>query len=370
MPIIMHELIFLIGFLVLVTLLLSLDLGVFHKKDHVITFKEATIWTCVWIGTALLFYGFIFLKGEIIHAPETMEQLQELNVRHGHDIDFSVLQGMDEQQAFEKGIKMYRKALSLEYLTGYLIEKMLSLDNIFVMIMIFMAFGVDKKYYHRVLFFGIIGAIVLRFIFIFTASALIQKFHWILLLFGLILIYTGLKMFLDRNKKETMDVANHPVVKFTSKHKLSTSEFHGHDFFAKIDGRWLMTPLFIVLLVIELSDVVFAFDSIPAIFSVTQDPYIVFFSNIFAILGLRSLFFMLESVMDKFYYLKIGVAILLGFVGVKMILPFIGSFIGRNLAVGTSVSLIVIVVILVVSIVASILFPRKSVEQSPETAEK
>lgn len=357
----MHELLFLIGFLLLVTLLLSLDLGVFHKKDHVVTFKEATIWTCVWIGVALLFYGFILLKGELIHGPENMAQLQELNVRHGHNLDFSALQVTDEQQAFEQGVKMYRKALSLEYITGYLIEKMLSLDNIFVMIMIFMAFGVEKIYFHRVLFYGIIGAIVLRFIFIFTASALIQKFHWILLLFGIVLIYTGFKMFLERNKKETMDVANHPVVKFTAKHKLSTSEFHGHDFFAKIDGRTLMTPLFIVLLIIEFSDVIFAFDSIPAIFSVTQDPYIVFFSNIFAILGLRSLFFMLESVMDKFYYLKVGVAILLGFIGVKMILPFIGSlsFIGRDLSIGTGVSLIVIVGILAISILASIFVPRK-----------
>ena len=357
----MHELIFLIGFLLLVTLLLSLDLGVFHKKDHVITFKEATLWTCVWIGTALLFYGFICLKGELIHGPENMQQLQELNVRHGHGLNFSALQDLDEQEAFDQGVKMYRKALSLEYITGYLIEKMLSLDNIFVMIMIFMAFGVEKIYYHRVLFYGIIGAIVLRFIFIFTASALIQKFHWILLLFGIILIYTGIKMFVDRNKKETMDVANHPMVKFTSKHKLSTSSFHGHDFFAKIDGRWLMTPLFIVLMIIEFSDVVFAFDSIPAIFSVTQDPYIVFFSNIFAILGLRSLFFMLESVMDRFYYLKVGVAVLLAFIGVKMLLPFVSglSFINVDLSIGTGASLIVIVSILTVSILASIFIPRK-----------
>ena len=357
----MHELIFLIGFLLLVTLLLSLDLGVFHKKDHVVTFKEATLWTCVWIGIALLFYVFICLKGDIIYGPKTVEQLQELNEQHGHGIDFSVLQGMDEPQAFETGVKMYRKALSLEYITGYLIEEMLSLDNIFVMIMIFMAFGVEKIYYHRVLFYGIIGAIVLRFTFIFTASALIQKFHWILLLFGIILIYTGIKMFVDRNKKETMDVANHPVVKFTSKHKLSTSAFHGHDFFAKIDGRTLVTPLFIVLMIIEFSDIVFAFDSIPAIFSVTQDPYIVFFSNIFAIMGLRSLFFVLESVMDKFYYLKVGVAVLLAFIGVKMLLPFVSglSFVNADLSIGTGASLIVIVSILAVSILASIFIPRK-----------
>ncbi len=365
----MHEIIFFLGFLLLVIVLLSLDLGVFHKKDHVIGFKEAATWTCVWIGTALLFYGFIFFKGELIHGPETMAQLEELNVRHGHGIDFSVLDGMDEQRAFDEGVKMYRKTLSLEYITGYLIEKMLSLDNIFVMIMIFMAFGVDKLYYHRVLFFGIIGAIVLRFIFIFAASALIQRFHRILLLFGGVLIYTGIKMFMERNKKETMDVAHHPVVKFTSKRKLSTSEFHGHDFFAKVDGRWLMTPLFIVLLIIEFSDVVFAFDSIPAIFSVTQDPFIVFFSNIFAILGLRSLFFMLESVMDKFYYLKIGVAILLAFVGVKMILPFLEPLIHQEIEIGTGVSLGVIVGILLVSILASIFFPKKKDELETKSVE-
>ena len=248
---------------------------------------------------------------------------------------------------------------------------MLSLDNIFVMIMIFMAFGVEKIYYHRVLFFGIIGAIVLRFVFIFTASALIQKFHWILLLFGIVLIYTGVKMFVDRNKKETMDVANHPVVTFTSKHKLSTSEFHGHDFFAKIDSRWLMTPLFIVLMIIEFSDVIFAFDSIPAIFSVTQDPYIVFFSNIFAILGLRSLFFMLESVMDKFYYLKVGVAVLLAFIGVKMLLPFVSglSFVHVDLSIGTGISLIVIVGILTISILASIFIPKKQQNEETKTVE-
>lgn len=367
----MSQLLFLIGFLVLVSFLLSLDLGVFHKKDHVVTFREATRWTCVWIGAALLFYAFIFLKGEVIYGPETLDQLQELNLQHGHNLDFSVLEGMEEQQAFEQGVKMYRKTLSLEYITGYLIEEMLSLDNIFVMIMILMAFGVEKIYYHRVLFYGIIGAIVLRFIFIFTASALIQKFHWILLVFGLVLIYTGVKMFMERNKKETMDVANHPVVKFTSKHKLSTSEFHGHDFFAKIDSRWLMTPLFIVLMIIEFSDVVFAFDSIPAIFSVTQDPYIVFFSNIFAILGLRSLFFMLESVMDKFYYLKVGVAVLLAFIGVKMLLPFVSglSFVHVDLSIGTGTSLIVIVSILTISILASIFIPKKQKNEETKTVE-
>ncbi len=344
----MNEVIFLLGFIALVALLLGLDLGVFHKKDHIIEFKEAAIWTAVWIGTALLFYLFIFFKAELIHGPQTIADLQDLNFRHGHGL---VLDNV----TFEEGLHLYRRAMSMEYITGYLIEKALSVDNIFVMIMIFMAFGVEKKYYHRVLFFGILGAIVLRFIFIFTASALIQKFHWILLVFGGVLIYTGVKMFIDRNKREEMDTANHPVVKFFAKRKLSTSEFYGHDFFHKIDARWLCTPLFLVLMVIEFSDVIFAFDSIPAIFSVTQDPFIVFCSNIFAILGLRSLFFMLESVMDKFYYLKIGLSVLLTFIGVKMLLPFINE----SITIGTGTSLIVIVVILVVSILASVWFPPK-----------
>lgn len=350
----MNEVVFFTLFLVLVAFLLFLDLGVFHKKDHVIRFKEAAIWTCVWIGTALLFYVFIMFKAELIHGVDGMNDLVRLNQQHGHDLNL-------DNVSFQEGLQMYRHAMSLEYITGYLIEKALSIDNIFVMIMLFMAFGVEKKYYHRVLFFGILGAIVLRFIFIFSASALIQRFHWILLLFGVILVFTGIKMFLSRNKKEQIDAANHPIVKFMAKKKLSTFEFHGHDFFHKIDGKWLCTPLFIVLLIIEFSDVIFAFDSIPAIFAVTQDPFIVFFSNIFAILGLRSLFFMLESVMDKFYYLKIGLAVLMAFIGIKMILPF--AFDGFHIE--TWVSLIVILGILLFSILMSLLFPPKKKEAVP-----
>ncbi|MEG1556627.1 MAG: TerC family protein [Bacteroidales bacterium] len=344
----MNEIIFLSAFLVLVALMLTLDLGVFHKKDHTISFKEAAIWTAVWIGTALLFYGFIYLKAEWIHGIDTFEKLAEINQRHGHNLK------LNDALPFAENLQLYRKAMSLEYLTGYLIEKSLSIDNIFVMIMIFMAFGVDKKYYHRVLFYGILGAIVLRFVFIFAASALIQRFHWILLIFGGVLIFTGIKMFLTRKKKETIDTEKHPVVKFLSKKNLITPHFHGHDFFAKIDGRWLCTPLFVVLMIIEFSDVIFAFDSIPAIFSVTQDPYIVFFSNIFAILGLRSLFFMLESVMDKFQYLKTGLAVLLTFIGVKMLLPDL-----CGIHISTPISLLVIVGILLISILASIWFPAK-----------
>ena len=343
----MHELLFIILFIAFVVFLLVLDLGVFHKKDHVISFKEAAAWTGVWIGVALLFWIFLFFKADVLHGPATVADLQELNIRHDHNLN---LDGV----GFDDGVKIYRRAMAMEYITGYLIEKSLSIDNIFVMIMIFMAFGVDKIYYHRVLFYGILGAIIMRFIFIFTASALIQKFSWILVVFGVVLLYSAVKMFLQRNQKETIDVENHFAVRFLAKHNLSTSQFHGHDFFAKIDGRWLCTPLFIVLVIIEFSDIIFAFDSIPAIFSVTQDPYIVFSSNIFAILGLRSLFFMLESVMDKFYYLKVGLSVLLAFIGVKMLLPF---FFGVH--IGTSASLIVILGILAVSILASVFFPKK-----------
>lgn len=344
----MNEFIFMLAFLFLVGMMLTLDLGVFHKKDHIISFKEAAMWTAIWIGMALLFYLFIYLRAEWIHGIDTPEKLIAINQRHGHNIQ------LDWTKPFADNIQLYRNAMSLEYLTGYLVEKSLSIDNIFVMIMIFMAFNVDKRYYHRVLFFGILGAIVLRFIFIFAAAALIQRFHWILLIFGLILIYTGVKMFLQRNKKETIDTEHHPVVKMLSKRHLATSQFSGHDFFVKENHRWLCTPLFVVLMIIEFSDVIFAFDSIPAIFSITQDPYIVFFSNIFAILGLRSLFFMLESVMDKFAYLKIGLAVLLTFIGVKMLLPDL-----CHVHISTGISLIIILGILFMSILLSILFPPK-----------
>lgn len=345
----MHDTLFIISFLVVISLLLALDLGVFNRKEHVITFKEAARSTIFFVSLAVLFFLFIGWHGEVIHDVHDMTTLKEVVQKHGHEVN------IDDNLTYQENLKRYNHTLSLEFITGYLIEESLSIDNIFVMMMIFMAFGVEKRYYHRVLFYGILGAIVLRFIFIFAAAALIQKFHWILLIFGVFLVFTGIKMFMDRNKKEKMDVEKHPVVRFLSKKHLSTPNFEGHNFFSKIDGRWLCTPLFIVLLIIEFSDIIFAFDSIPAIFSVTRDPFIVFVSNICAIMGLRSLFFMLESVMDKFAYLKIGLAVLLTFIGIKMLLPVV------NVHIGTGISLIAIVVILGTSIVASILFPPKKV---------
>lgn len=342
---------FFIIFLLFVSLMLFLDLGVFHKKDHVISFKEASVWTVVWISIALLFGVFLFFKAEWVHGIKTMEDLVYFNDLHQHGLNFD---GM----SFQEALKAYRHAMGMEYLSGYLIEKSLSIDNIFVMIMIFAAFSIKKEYYHRILFYGILGAIVFRFIFIFVASALIQKFNWMLLLFGLIILYTAIDMFLKRNKKESMDAKNHPMVKFFTRLGLSTNETHGHDFFIRNKekgARWLMTPIFISLLVIEFSDIIFAFDSIPAIFSITQDPSIVYYSNIFAILGLRSLFFMIESIMDKFRYLKIGLSALLAFIGAKMIIHYIW-----HISISTTVSLLIIVGILAISILASIFIPDKS----------
>ncbi len=345
------EIIFTGGFLLLVALMLAIDLGVVNKKNHVVSFKEAIIWTCVWIVMALLFCLLIRFHAEWIHGVTTFEDLQRLNVKHGHNL------ALDASLGFEANLEMYRKAMSLEYITGYLIEKALSVDNIFVMIMIFLSFKIEPKYYHKILFWGIIGAVIMRFLFIFLSAALISRFQWILWIFGAILIVSGVKMFLQRGHDEEMDTKRHPVVRFVSKHFRMTRTDYGGRFFVKLRSHWYITPLFLVLLIIEFSDVIFAVDSIPAIFSVTLDPYIVFFSNIFAILGLRSLFFVLNNVVDKFAYLKVGLSVLLVFIGVKMLLH--GIF---HIEIGTGASLLVIVGILLVSIVASLLFPpRKDV---------
>ena len=346
----MTENLFLLIFIVVIAFLLFLDLGILHKKDHVVTFKESATWTAIWVTLSLLFFVFLRLQGDMVVDVHDKEQFVAQNQLYDHQVTY------DDALSWDENIKHYKRQLSLEYITGYLIELSLSIDNVFVMIMIFLSFGVAKQYYHRVLFYGILGAIVLRFIFIFAAGALIQRFHWLLLIFGAFLIYSGIKMFLDRNKDESIDVEHHPVVKFLTKRKLSTSSFDGHNFFTKVDGRWLCTPLFVVLMIIEFSDIIFAFDSIPAIFSVTHDPHIVFFSNIFAILGLRSMFFMLESIMDKFAYLRIGLSVLLTFIGVKMFLPFFG------IEVGIVASLVIIISILTLSILLSVLFPPKKKE--------
>ncbi len=333
--------------MVFIIFMLAMDLGVFHKKDHVIKIKEAAIWTGIWVALAMLFGLLLLFKAEWVHGITNMDEL--LEYVKGGSLAHKIVPGMD----FGDALPIYRKEIFQQYLAGYFLEETLSIDNIFVMIMIFVSFGIDKQYYHRILFWGILGAIVMRFLFIFLLGAVIHKFSWVLAVFGVILIYSGIKMFRDKGDKR-IDTANHPVVKLASRFLPVSRHTHGHDFFIKRDGRMYMTPLFLVLLVIEFSDVIFAVDSIPAVFSVTTDTYIVYFSNIFAIMGLRSLFFLLSNVTDMFWLLKYGLGLLLCFIGVKMIGH---EFFGWE--IGTMVSLAVILGILVASIGFSLLFPKK-----------
>jgi tellurite resistance protein TerC len=347
------------GFFLIISFLLFLDLGLFHKDDHVVTFKESAIWTSVWVGVASLFGVFIYFFGEYLHGVDSVEALQSIVSRNAHEMV------VDSSLPLADLLQQYRSQLTLEYFSGYLIEFALSVDNIFVMIMIFVSFGIDQKYYHRVLFWGILGAVVLRLVFIFLGAALIHQFEWILAVFGAIIIVSGLKMLFEKEKKEKFDTENHAAVKFVSKFFPLSKEVVGHDFFVKKDGKWYMTTLFLVLCVIEFSDIIFAVDSIPTIFSVTQDPYIVFFSNIFAIMGLRSLFFMMNNVMNMFSRLKTGLGVLLIFIGVKMLLHF---FCG--IKIETAHSLIIIISIIGLSILASILFPKKEeVEEKKDDCE-
>lgn len=263
-----------ICFLGFVLTMLALDLGVFHRKSHEVKIKEALIWSAVWISLALIFnYGIYIFMG---------------------------------------------KEKAIEFLTGYVIEKSLSIDNLFVFIMLFTYFNVDTKYQHKILFWGILGALVMRAIFIFAGVALISKFHWIIYVFGAILIYTGVKMLFHKDEKIEPD--KNPLVRLFKKFFPVTEEAHGGKFFVKMKGRRFATPLFVVLLIVEFTDLIFAVDSIPAILAITNDTFIIFTSNVFAILGLRALYFALAGITKYFYYLKYGLSAILVFVGVKMII--------------------------------------------------
>jgi tellurite resistance protein TerC len=341
-----QETIILFGFLLLIVIILAIDMGVFHKKNHEVGFKESLMFTSIWVSLALICWGFIYFFGDWIHGPENMEELKELVAKYSHPI--TLVEG-----DFDKSLSIYRQNLGLEFITGYIIEYSLSIDNIFVILMIFYSFGVEKKYYHRVLFWGILGAIVMRFLFIFISSALIQHFVWILYFFGALLVFTGIKMFLDRNKKESIDTNKHPVIVFLSKYFAIDREHTGPDFFIRKNGKLYLTSLFVVLMVIEFSDVIFAVDSVPAIFSITKDPFIVYFSNIFAIIGLRSLFFLLINVIGKFRFLKVGLSVLLVFIGIKMLVH-------HYIEITTIQSLSVVLFILVASVVISVLIPQKA----------
>jgi len=303
-----------VGFNVFVLAMLALDLGVFHRKAHVVSLKESIAWTVVWVTLALLFNGGIW--------------------------------------------HFYGSQKALEFLTGYLIEKSLSVDNVFVFALLFSYFAVPAKYQHKVLFWGILGALIMRAIMIFLGAALITKFTWVIYVFGAFLILTGIKMVVKR--EEEIHPERNPVVKWFKKLMPVTSDYRGDKFFVRENGVRAATPLFVVLLLVEVSDLIFAVDSIPAIFAVTTDPFIVYTSNVFAILGLRSLYFALAGVMDKFHYLKIGLGVVLAFVGVKMLLAHTAWKIPTLLALG------VVVLILAASVVVSLLRPRKPVKSEAQ----
>ncbi len=307
------------GFLLFVILMLALDLGVFHKKNTTISMKESLIWTAVWIVMAILFsipLYFVY-KADIKHI----------------DID-----GLHEKEAV------------INYLTGYVIEKSLSLDNIFVIALIFAYFKIPLKYQHRILFWGILGAIIFRGIMIILGASLIHNFHWITYFFGALLLYSAWKML--KSKPEETDFKKSSGVKLLSKFFPISWELHEGRFFIKVNGKRTATVLFASLIVVEFSDVLFAVDSIPAIFSVTTDPFLVFSSNIFAILGLRSLYFFLANILDKFHYLKYSLIFILSYVGVKMSLIDFYKF-------PAILSLIIILVSLAAGIIYSIVKSRK-----------
>lgn len=342
-----NEFLFFGIFILFVLGILMLDLGVFSKEDKPVTFKIAAIWSVIWVSFALAFYSFLKFKGAIIHGIESPEALSNIVEKYASHIKLS-------GASFEENISIFQNNQALEFITGYLVEYALSVDNIFVIMLIFSTFGVREKYYKKILFWGILGAILMRFVFIFTGSALISRFEWILVIFGGFLVYTGAKIFFSKEEEDSMDTEKNPIVKFCAKNFPVFPKYVGHNFFIKKTGKIMITPLFVVLIIVEVTDLVFAMDSVPAVFAVTKDPYIVFFSNIFAILGLRSMFFFLSNILPLFHHLKTGLAFLLIFIGGKMLVKEIFHF-----DIDINHSLLAIVGILGTSIITSLIFPKK-----------
>ena len=297
---------FWLGFIAFVLAMLAVDLGVFHRKAHEVRPREAGIWTAVWVTLALLFAGGLYL--------------------------------------------VENRQVALTFLTGYVIEESLSVDNIFVMVLIFEYFRVPKSVQHRVLFYGILGALVMRGLFIAAGTALITRFHWVLYVFGAMLIVTGIRM--ARKQDEGFEGERSPIVRGVRRLVPISTEYHGSRFFIVEGGKRVATPLLLVLVLVEVTDLIFAIDSIPAIFGVTRDPFIVFTSNIFAVLGLRSLYFLLAAVVDRFHLLKYGLAVILSFVGFKMVTE-------RFIEIDIVLSLSIILGVLAVAIGASLLWPAR-----------
>ncbi len=316
-----HEIILLVAFALLVFLMLSIDLGAFQKiKNQPMTFKKALRWTIIWIVIAFIFAGFIYF----------------------YDTDPT-----DPQKS---------SILTMEYIAAYLLEKSLSVDNLFVFIMIFQKYNISLEQQPRILKWGILGALILRGIMIFSGTALVSKFNWILYIFGVFLIYTSIKIFLHKeDSQEEFDPEKSRTIQIIKKILPISQQYHGSHFFIRKEGKLFATPLLVVLILIEISDILFAFDSIPAVLSISQNAFIIYTSNIFAILGLRALFFMISGIMELFIYLKTGVAIILGFIGIKMLIPLIGKHIfNQELHISIFVSLSIIAIILTFSILFSL----------------
>ncbi len=297
-----------IVFAVIVVGFLALDLGYFNRKAHKISIKSAFLQSMFWIGTSVAFAGLIwaFMSGDA----------------------------------------------AITFMSAYVTEKMLSVDNLFVILLIFNFFGLEEKYYHKVLFWGIMGAIVFRAIFIGLGAFIISQFHWVLYIFGAILLYTGVKLFWDK-KEEHADFHDHAILKFAKKLFRFSTNYHDGKFFLKENGKRHATVLFMIVLLVEATDIIFAVDSIPAAFSISQDPFIVFTSNIFAIMGLRSLFFLIEGVVHRFHYLQKGLSFILIFIGLKMLA---GLF---HIHLSSVVSFSVIMSALGFSLLLSVIFPKK-----------
>lgn len=301
-------------FTLFIVVMLAIDLGIFNRKDHEVKVKEALVWSGVWIGLALAFNaGIYFWKG-----PET----------------------------------------AIQFFTGYVIEKSLSVDNIFVFLQVFAYFSVPAIYQHKILFWGVLGAIVMRAVFIVAGVALIAKFHWIIYVFGAFLVFTGVKMVFSKNKE--IHPEKNPLIRLLRRFMPITRDYEDGKFFVRKNGMLLATPLLAVLLVIETTDVIFAVDSIPAILAITTDPFIVFSSNLFAIMGLRSLFFALAGVIKRFHYIHYGLAAILAFVGVKML---VSDF----YKLPSAAALAAVAAILSLSMITSVLWPRQSQEAERES---
>ena len=317
-----------LGFAAFVFFLLALDLGVFHREAHEVSFREAATWSFVWIALALGF-NYLLFQYALWSFPQ--------------DPRLTAVPGFDASAAAWR--------VSLEFLTGYIVEKSLSVDNIFVFVMVFGYFAIPAKYQHRVLFYGIVGALFFRAIFIALGSALMQ-YHWIVFVFGAFLVFTGIKMMLAPEKG--VDPDKNLLIRLFRRFVPVTNELHGDRFFVRSLGRLSATPLFVALLFLEATDIIFAVDSVPAIFALTNEPFIVFTSNIFAILGLRSLYFMLAGAIDKFYMLKYGLAVVLIFVGLKIV--WLNDLFGGKFPMSLSVGIITAVI--AISVVVSLLFPK------------